>query len=61
MKHAEWCNLISLSIADSLTLAKDYNKKNDVKPEEEETADADEEEKQKLNGNFPNFKLFWTL
>ena len=55
MKHADWCNLISLSIADSLSLPKDYNKKNDPKPEEEVTADTDEEEKQHLNGIFPLF------
>ena len=58
MKHADWCNLISLSIADSLSLPKDYNKKNDSKPEEEVTADTDEEEKQHLNGIFPIFYSF---
>ena len=57
MKHAEWCNLISLSIADSLSLPKDYNKKNDPKPEEEATADTDEEEKQHLNGIFSFFRF----
>ena len=59
MKHADWCNLISLSIADSLSLPKDYNKKNDSKPEEEVTADTDEEEKQHLNGIFPIFYSFF--
>jgi hypothetical protein len=50
MKHAQWCNLISLSIAESLTLPKNYNKNDDNNDNnvnnngvDEKFAEADEE------------------